>query len=268
MDTTNVLDASAPDHVAHARYGAIPLMAGALVRPVWAFRQLGYAMRLQWLVPALLLSLIMIAHTISQAPFAARGSVSISISLQGSRDAPPMADTPSADPAPTDAGSFLHGVTRVVGAWIGWGVQSVILLALAALLGGRASWRKLFTALPWSSLPLAVGYALAIAWTALTGQPAELNASQFVAPAAASATSPDAFAARAALISALRMIDPFVLWHWALVGIAAAVVAGLSWRAGAIAGFANAALGVLAAAAPAWIAVSIMAQSGGRMITP
>jgi hypothetical protein len=216
----------------------------------------------------MLLSLLVIAHAVSQAPFAARSGVSVSISLQGSGDPPRAADAPPEVEAPSGAGSAIQGAVRVVGMWLGWGLQSLILLALAALLGGHASWRRLFTALPWSSMPLAVGYALAITWTALSGGPAEFSAAQLVAPAGPSEASPEAFAARVALLSALRMVDPFVLWHWILVGIAAAVVAGVRWRAAAIIAAANAALCVIAAAAPTWVAVMAMAQAGGRMITP
>lgn len=268
MNTTNALDARAPDRAVEPRYGAVPLMIGALVRPVWTFRQLGRALRLQWLAPAALLSLLVIAHTVSQAPFAARGGVSVSISLQASGDPPRAAEVPPAAEAPTVAGSVLHGVVRVFGMWLGWGAQSLILLALAALLGAHASWRRLFTALPWSSMPLAVGYALTIAWTALSGGPAEFSAAQLVALAGPGADAPDAFAARAALLSGLRVVDPFVLWHWALVGVATAAIADLRWRAGATITAANAALSVIAAAAPVWVAVMAMAQGGGRMVTP
>jgi hypothetical protein len=239
------------------------LYVGVLVRPIATFRRLSNPLPGQWLFAACVFSLAAAVYQVSQAGAPGR-TLSISISLGTSPVAPD--DVTVLSPA----GVFFRAVALITGQWIAWTIQSGVLLAVATLLGGRARWGGIFRGLAWASAPLAVGYVLAVASTAAFGSPTSLSVIDWIGGPGASLGATGATTAdlmpRALVTAGLNVINPFVIWHVVLVGVATAVIAGLGRVRGIAIGVLNAAGSLFVAMLPTWLVLASMAQAGARVI--
>jgi hypothetical protein len=197
-----------------------------LVRPRRAFAEIGRLERPSWVTPLLLLSVTALF------PVLAAGRVRQQAGAFGPESFPPDFQYYSAEQQAqftqalesTRSPTFLYllpGVGAVAVVWLGWLITGGVLHLISTILGGRSTSAAVLNITAWAGLPFAVRFLIRGGFILLAGQ-------SISAPGLAGFIGADVAGGMLFARQVLALIDVYVMWHVALLGIGLASLGGLS----------------------------------------
>jgi len=197
-----------------------------LVRPRQAFGEIAGLERPSWLTPLLLLSITALF------PVLAAGRVRQQAGAFGPESFPPDFQYYSAEQQAqftqalesTRSPTFLYllpGVGSVAMVWLGWLITGGVLHLISTILGGRSTSTAVLNITAWAGLPFALRFLIRGGFILLAGH-------AISAPGLAGFVGADASGGMLFVRQVLGLIDVYVVWHMALLGIGLSALGGLS----------------------------------------
>jgi len=202
------------------------LVAAVLSRPRRAFGEIARLERPSWVTPLLLLSVAALF------PVLATGRVRQQAGAFGPESFPPDFQYYSAEQQAqfmqalesTRSPTFLYllpGVGSVAVIWLGWLITGGVLHLISTILGGRSTSTAVLNITAWAGLPFAVRFLIRGAFILLAGR-------AISAPGLAGFIGADSSGMMLFTRQVLGLIDVYLLWHIALLGIGLTSLGGLS----------------------------------------
>jgi len=230
------------------------LVPATLVRPRRAFGSIVRLERPSWLTPLLVLSIAALF------PVLATGRVRQQTGGLGPESLPPDFQYYSAEQQAqfmqalesTRSSTFLYllpAVGSLVVVWLGWLITGGILHLASTILGGRSTSTAVLNIAAWAGVPFAVRFLIRGVFILLAGR-------AIAAPGLAGFVGADASGLLQFVRQLLGLIDVYLLWHLALLGVGLAALGGLSRGKVAASVIVTEIVALLVQAIPAAIAAS------------
>ncbi len=202
------------------------LVPAALFRPRRAFDNIVRLERPSWLTPLLVLSMAALFPVLST------GRVRQQAGAFGPESLPPDFQYYSAEQQAqftqalesTRSPTFLYilpAVGSLVVVWLGWLITGGVLHLASTILGGRSTSAYVLNIAAWAGLPFAVRFLIRGGFVLLAGR-------AIAAPGLAGFIGAEASGMLLFVRQLLGLIDVYLLWHIALLGIGLTALGGLS----------------------------------------
>ena len=230
------------------------LVPATVVRPRRAFSTIVRLERPSWLTPLVVLSIAALF------PVLAAGRVRQQAGGFGPESFPPDFQYYSAEQQAqftqalesTRSPTFLYvlpAVGSLLVVWLGWLITGGVLHLASTILGGRSTSAAVLNIAAWAGLPFAVRFLIRGSFILLAGR-------SIAAPGLAGFVGTDASGLLLFVRQLLGLIDVYLLWHLALLGIGLAALGGLSRGKVVASVIATEVIALLVQAIPATIAAS------------
>ena len=230
------------------------LVPTTLVRPRRAFNTIVRLDRPSWLTPLVVLSIAALV------PVLAAGRVRQQAGGLGPESFPPDFQYYSAEQQAqftqalesTRSPTFLYvlpAVGSLVVVWLGWLITGGVLHLASTILGGRSASAAVLNIAAWAGLPFAVRFLIRGSFIQLAGR-------GIAAPGLSGFIGADTSGLLLFVRQLLGLIDVYLLWHLALLGIGLAALGGLSRGKVVASVIATEVIALLVQAIPATIAAS------------